>query len=138
MDPPAGVDLTRARGTEQVVSDDQPSQSGSLHATACITICRNAAPLERLDAVHVMLLEVRLCTASALSAEGMHCRQARASAGAATCSKLPWPDSCGVLPQIVKNKCAAPYKLAEFDILFGSGISNEGCTLDAAEVSAHR
>ena len=37
------------------------------------------------------------------------------------------------VPQIVKNKCAAPYKLAEFDILFGSGISGAGCILDAAE-----
>lgn len=35
--------------------------------------------------------------------------------------------------QIVKNKCAAPYKLAEFDILFGSGINGDGCILDAAE-----
>lgn len=37
------------------------------------------------------------------------------------------------LLQIVKNKCAAPYKLAEFDILFGSGINGDGCILDAAE-----
>ena len=40
---------------------------------------------------------------------------------------------CMSVSQIVKNKCAAPYKLAEFDILFGSGINSEGCVLDAAE-----
>lgn len=33
----------------------------------------------------------------------------------------------------MKNKCAPPYKIAEFDIMFGSGISSLGCMLDAAE-----
>ena len=37
------------------------------------------------------------------------------------------------MAQVVKNKCAAPYKVSEFDILFGSGISTLGCLLDAAE-----
>merc|ERR1712183_863524 len=45
---------------------------------------------------------------------------------------LPENSGIRIKVKVVKNKVAAPFKVVNLDLLFGSGIDRTGCMIDAA------